>query len=330
MKTRVIPCMVLCAFLIAGCETSLLPIVPEPGAPAATTGETKRSTITVASEFRPAPEASLKELNTCKEALAMAQARMAELKKTVEELQQANRQERRRAEDLQFQTQESEQELTRRKAALADTARHLTTLEQDKQKTALALSEAQGRLQQLAAGLAAEQGRTATLSDENKRLSQSLESMKKSLEGEIEKRNILIRESRGRLVITMLDRLLFDSGQTTIKPSALKSLSEVSTMLKQVTDKEIRVEGHTDNRPIHGSLARRFPTNWELSTARAISVVRYLVDNAGVDPAQLSAGGHADTRPVAKNDTEEGRSQNRRIEIVLYPKAAPPSAAKPD
>jgi chemotaxis protein MotB len=312
---------------------------------------------------REAIAAAMSKGSTMQEALEQSQRRIADLERQIAqshetetrlqadllavqtsmaELQQNTRRDVRRAEDLQLQAQESERELSRRKAALADTTRHLTELEQDKQKVAQSLAQAQARLDVLAADLAAEQGKNAMLQAANLRLTESLDSLKQSLENEIEKRDILIKKSRGQLVITMLDRLLFDSGQTTIKPTALKTLNEVSKMLKQISDKEIRVEGHTDDRPIRGSLAQRYPTNWELSTARATSVVRYLVDQAGVDAAKISAGGYAHTRPVASNDTDEGRSQNRRIEIVLYakdlvtvPESQPsgttsPSASKPD
>ena len=88
----------------------------------------------------------------------------------------------------------------------------------------------------------------------------------------------------------------------------------------QAMDKQIRIEGHTDNVPIGVKLRERFATNWELSTARATSVVRYLIEEGGIDRTAISAGGYADTRPVEGNDTEGGKAANRRIEIVLYPK----------
>jgi len=105
-----------------------------------------------------------------------------------------------------------------------------------------------------------------------------------------------------------------------VKPAGLQVLKQVSDILKKVTDKQIRIEGHTDNVPIGVKLRGRFPTNWELSTARATSVVRYLIEDGGVDRANLLAVGYADTRPLVANDTEEGRTANRRIEIALYPK----------
>ncbi|MDH4236279.1 MAG: OmpA family protein, partial [Nitrospira sp.] len=152
------------------------------------------------------------------------------------------------------------------------------------------------------------------------RLTQTQEELSKSLQDEISKGNITIQQVRDRLTINMVDRVLFDSGQAQVKPAGLNVLKQVSDILKSVTDKEIRIEGHTDNVPISSKLKDRFKSNWELSTARATTVVRYLIDQGSVDRQHLSAVGYADTQPHASNDTEEGRSANRRIEIVLYPK----------
>ena len=118
----------------------------------------------------------------------------------------------------------------------------------------------------------------------------------------------------------MVDRVLFDSGQAQVKPAGLKVLKQVSDVLKKVTDKQVRIEGHTDNVPIGVKLREKFATNWELSTARATSVVRYLIEEGGVDRTMLAAGGYADTRAVESNDTDAGKAANRRIEIVLYQK----------
>jgi chemotaxis protein MotB len=129
--------------------------------------------------------------------------------------------------------------------------------------------------------------------------------------------------------ITLPAHLLFDSGHTQITPAGRAMLAEITNRLKQDTDSQIRVEGHTDNRPIKPPLQKRFQTNWELSVARATSIVRYLLDEAGIEPTRLSAVGYADTHPVADNDTEEGRQQNRRIEIVLYPKSPTEPGTQP-
>jgi chemotaxis protein MotB len=152
------------------------------------------------------------------------------------------------------------------------------------------------------------------------RLNLTLSELTKRLEADIARGDITIQRGRDRLTITLVERVLFDSGQAQIKPSGVGVLKQVSEILKSQPDKQVRVEGHTDNVPIGAKLKERFPTNWELSTARATSVVRYLLDEGGLDPGSLSAVGFADTRPIASNDVEEGRMANRRIDIVLYPK----------
>jgi chemotaxis protein MotB len=217
----------------------------------------------------------------------------------------------------------AEQEISRRKAALAETTRHLATLDQEKQKIAAALAEHQQRLQELTTALSVEQARAASLTQENQRLGREYDALKKSLESEIADRDLKLRHAQSRLVLSILDHVLFDSGETTLKPSGMKVLDHVSAALKKISDREIHVEGHTDNRPTRGPLAKRYPTNWELSTSRATTVVRYLIEQAGLPAPNLSAVGYADTRPVAPNDTEASRAENRRIEILLYPKGLP-------
>jgi chemotaxis protein MotB len=160
----------------------------------------------------------------------------------------------------------------------------------------------------------------AAKEEEIRRLTRTQEELSKSLQDEISKGNITIQQVRDRLTINMVDRVLFDSGQAQVKPAGVQVLKQVSDILKTITDKQIRIEGHTDNVPISSKLQDRFKTNWELSTARATTVVRYLIDQGGVDRQYLSAVGYADTRPQSSNDTEDGRSSNRRIEIVLYPR----------
>lgn len=156
----------------------------------------------------------------------------------------------------------------------------------------------------------------------NKRIAAQLE--------DLEKGKITIQQLRDRLTITVVDRVLFESGSDAITPEGRDVLNRVGAALKDVRDRQIHISGHTDNVQIGPSLRGRFKTNWELSTARATSVVRYLVDHADVVPQLLTAVGHAYTKPVADNDSEEGRSRNRRIEIILYPKDLKNIAAELD
>ncbi|MBI5315242.1 MAG: OmpA family protein [Nitrospirae bacterium] len=180
------------------------------------------------------------------------------------------------------------------------------------------------RLQQGGDALAAEKERLekerAAKEAEIERLTRTQQELSKSLQAEIERGDITIKQVRDRLTINMVEKVLFNSGQAQVKPAGLKILTQVSDVLKNVTDKQIRIEGHTDNVPIGVKIRDKFPTNWELSTARATNVVRFFIERGGVNRESLEAVGFADTRPVASNDMEEGRTENRRIEIVLYPR----------
>lgn len=123
-------------------------------------------------------------------------------------------------------------------------------------------------------------------------------------------------EDRG-IVITFLAEVLFDSGKDEIRSEAFEALDKVARVLNdELREKNIAIEGHTDNEPIKYSGWR---SNWELSTARATSVLHYLVDEASIDPMRLQATGYGEFRPVADNETTEGRQQNRRVEIVILP-----------
>lgn len=115
------------------------------------------------------------------------------------------------------------------------------------------------------------------------------------------------------LVIHFTDRVLFDTGKAELKPEARELLAVLAGQLKDLPQ-AIRVEGHTDNVPIHNAV---FPSNWELSAARAVGVVRYLIEAGGIDPRRLAAVGYGEYRPIASNETAEGRARNRRVDIVL-------------
>lgn len=115
------------------------------------------------------------------------------------------------------------------------------------------------------------------------------------------------------LLIRFLDSVLFDSGKADLTKDATEIIDKVSNILKD-TNKKITVEGHTDNLPIS---TFRFPSNWELSTTRAVNVVKYMINNNGIDPVRLSASGYADQHPISNNNTAEGRKDNRRVDMVI-------------
>jgi chemotaxis protein MotB len=160
--------------------------------------------------------------------------------------------------------------------------------------------------------------RAAELAARNAELEQKsaeYDQLQESLKSEIEQGKIELAQARGRMTVKLKDKILFASGSAKLGPEGKDALAKVADAFKDLNGKTIRVEGHTDDRPI-GSTA--FPSNWELSGARALAVVRYLQES-GVDPAALAGAAYSEYRPVASNETPDGRSQNRRIEIVLAP-----------
>jgi chemotaxis protein MotB len=151
------------------------------------------------------------------------------------------------------------------------------------------------------------------------KVSSTYESLLEKMKSEISQGQVTISELKGKLTVNMVDSILFDSGKAEVKKGGLDILGKVISILKDVSDQSIRIEGHTDDVPISRALAQRYPTNWELSAARAINVARFLQDQ-GIDPGNLSAVAYGEWRPVATNDTAEGKAKNRRIEINLVPK----------
>jgi chemotaxis protein MotB len=150
-------------------------------------------------------------------------------------------------------------------------------------------------------------------------MSGTYQSLVEQLENELRAGEIEIEELRGRLQVRALDQILFDSGSVEIKPRGREVLAKVATQLGKVSDRRVRVEGHTDDRPI---ATPRFPSNWELSVGRAATVARFLAEH-GIAPQRLEASGFGEYSPIASNDAPEGRARNRRIEIVLAPLATP-------
>ncbi len=118
---------------------------------------------------------------------------------------------------------------------------------------------------------------------------------------------------RGIVISISPDNILFDSGQADLKPQFKKALDAIGPILRRVPNM-IQIEGHTDDRPISTA---RFPSNWELSTARATAVLRYLIVYDGIPENRLSAAGYADSRPVDPSNTSEARARNRRVEIII-------------
>lgn len=285
---------------------------------------------------------TLTELEAAKKTSAQLQQQLAGLQQNLDQEATERKAAEQQATELQSRLDGLEKENGQLNSELGNVRGQITDLEQKLANGSASAREEIAKLQKQASELEGnaariakereqlrqEQSQLATTleqerlakEEEIKRLTRTQEELSKSLQDEISKGNITIQQVRDRLTINMVDRVLFDSGQAQVKPAGVKVLKQVGDVLNKITDKQIRIEGHTDNVPISSKLQNRFKTNWELSTARATTVVRYLIDQGGVDRQYLSAVGYADTHPLASNDSEEGRSSNRRIEIVLYPK----------
>ena len=159
----------------------------------------------------------------------------------------------------------------------------------------------------------------AQLEAQNRQNKAQYDSLARNLNDEVQKGQVQLRQYKDMLTVEVAEQIFFDSGRANLKDSGRTILKKVGEALKGYDDKIVRVVGHTDNVPIGKSMQAQFPSNWELSAARATTVVRFL-ESAGVPPDRLAASGRAEYSPVASNDDPDGRRRNRRIEITLIDK----------
>jgi len=153
--------------------------------------------------------------------------------------------------------------------------------------------------------------------EKNNRFKSTYDILVGRFQEEIKKGEVRITQEPDKLSVHIAEKALFKPGTAEIKPTGLKLLDRIGEILKLDTDQPIRIEGYTDNVPIGSRRTDKFQTNWELSAVRAVAVVRHLSGPVGIPSSRLSAVGFAENRPVASNETPEGRALNRRIEIVL-------------
>lgn len=157
---------------------------------------------------------------------------------------------------------------------------------------------------------------------------QQYDALVQGLSKEVEKGLLQVRQYKDMLTVDLAEQIFFDSGRATLKAGGKDVLTKVGEALKGYENKVIRVVGHTDNVPLAKALQDTFPTNWELSVARATNVVRYLQE-VGIPPQRMVASGRSEYDPVAANDTPEGRQKNRRIEIMLIDKSLESETTRP-
>ena len=194
----------------------------------------------------------------------------------------------------------------------------------DKDKLAAELAASNQRVADLEKQLADRDKQLAALrgdlSAEMAKLNEAQRGLIRALRPEIEQGNITVDLNNERLLINLASSMLFGSGEDQLKPGGTDALTRVGSILKDYPEYKVEVDGHTDNRPIRSSLKKRFPTNKELSEARAANGVTALA-GGGVSTDTITAAGYADTRPVAPNATDEGRQKNRRVEVRVTPKS---------
>ena len=147
-------------------------------------------------------------------------------------------------------------------------------------------------------------------------LAATYQQLDQSLQAEVNADQAKITQLQGELKVTLLNEILFPEGGWQLHRQGEQTLNKIVPTLRNLTQTQIVVDGYTDNLPIGPELKARFPSNWQLSAARATGVVQYL-QSQGVNPNLMSAQGFGDTHPVAANDTPQGRAKNRRIEITL-------------
>lgn len=177
----------------------------------------------------------------------------------------------------------------------------------------------------LAAELDVLRSKAAELEQQVQKATEDRSSLERQMRSELESRDVTISELQGRLTINILDRVLFDSGEADLKPEGQQVLLKLAQVLQQHTNRQVQVVGHTDNVPIHTRTRGGFTDNWSLSAGRATAAVRFLQEQAKVDPRRLAAVGLGEFRPLADNASPEGRARNRRIAVVILPEEIVPT-----
>ena len=214
----------------------------------------------------------------------------------------------------------------------ADLSAALLALEDARKAAALNAAQALDLKADLDALKAEALGLTEKLADAEKEMatvSKTKSTLEEEMRAALQSKDITISQLQGKLTVNILDHVLFDSGEGALKAEGQEVLRRLADVLAAHTNRALHVVGHTDNVPIRASARSRFASNWELSTARATAAVRFLHEQAGVNPKQLGALGYGEFHPVADNATPEGRAKNRRIAVVILPEELAATSAAP-
>jgi len=256
-------------------------------------------------------EATLAEMDTMRQSLGSAQEEInrnqQQIEQTEKELDTARMQNSMAQEEInrnQQKIEKTEQELKSARKQIVTATNELMILESRKQDLQEELSESQSQMATL-----------RSIENETNRRNQIYEKFVDRLKTMIDGGQLTVSIEQGRIVINLPNNVLFKSGSAKLNPKGEVALTQIASVLSQFSDRRFQIEGHTDNKPIKSA---QFPSNWELSTSRALTVIHLLTDMEVV-PENISAAGFGEFRPRADNETEEGRQLNRRIEIIMLP-----------
>ena len=264
------------------------------------------------------------EYKNVQQSLRESEKKIADLNKKNAELTEAHSQ-------LQSQSRECTESLKtleeKKEKLLRETEQKIPELN----KKILLLTEErgklQGQLQKCTENLSEREKTLGALKDETvltksqiDQIKSTYEALASDLKEQIQKQEVTINKFQKEVSVSFVDRILFDFGKAALTKEGEKVLKKVGEVLKKIKEKRIRIIGHTDNIPIHPDYRYKFRSNWELSAARAASVVRYFQENINLDGEDMEAVGCSFYQPVATNETEEGRALNRRVEIIIAPR----------
>ena len=214
--------------------------------------------------------------------------------------------------DLEKQRTKLEQDIADLKKEKADLQRTIDNLKDSMGKLGKDKADLLERMAKLSATLEDLERAKAAADKRNRAFRDLLAKFK----GMVDAGKLQVEVRNGLMLVKLPDNILFDPGKTALKKEGQDAIVQVTGILNGIEGRKFQVAGHTDNRPIGKN--SKYSSNWELSAARALEVLDLMV-KSGMDARRLSAAGYADVLPVATNDTDEGRRQNRRIEIVLVP-----------
>ena len=273
-------------------------------------------------------ESKVSEAAGLRKEMETARARIAFLRRSIDDLQNQNTDRRLEGEELTQSLTMARRHGQQIETKLSDLRARISSQDLENKITEKKTSNLESSVKEARKKFRVLEETNVSLKKQISRFEDKLrfqEQVKKDLaaqfSAEIKFGSILVSRTGGRVIIGIESSTLFSSGRAAIRKTGKKHLRKISRILLRYTNREIQVQGHTDNDPISERLIERWESNWELSTARATRVLRFLVEVGNIDPKTISAAGLGEFRPIADNSTKAGKKQNRRIDIVLFPPA---------